>query len=97
MTEEEKQEILQSGSNNIMRANYTAFSQAMDAEMQQVYKDRLADQIRGNSIMQALNKAYQEKWNALPWYTKRYRRFKGWVYWKRRAVGEFIAGERFSN
>jgi hypothetical protein len=73
------------------------FSEALEAEMKQVYKDIVADQIRNGPMMKALNKAYQDKWNALPWYTKRYKRFKGWIYWTRHSVGEWIAGEKFSN
>jgi hypothetical protein len=75
----------------------TEFQRALETEMKQAYKDRIANQVRGGEIMQALNKIYQEKWNALPWYTKKWKRFKGWVYWTRRSVGEWIAGEKFSN
>lgn len=75
-----------------MKAHAGVFMQAMNAEMQQIYKDRLADQVRGNSIMQALNKAYQDRWNALPWHVKKYKRLQGWIYWKRRKIGFWIAG-----
>jgi hypothetical protein len=73
------------------------FQKALSIEMEQVYKDKLADQIRGGEIMEALNKIYQEKWNALPWYTKKWKRLQGWVYWTRRSVGEWVAGEKFNN
>jgi len=71
------------------------FQKALDSEIKQVYADKLADHARGGEIMKALNKVYQDQWNALPWHIKKYKRFKGWMYWTRRSVGEKIAGEKF--
>lgn len=72
------------------------FQQALDKETKQAYKDLVVDSLRGSEFLQAIHKAYQDKWNALPWYKKKYKRLQGWIYWKRRAVGEWIAGDKFS-
>lgn len=62
----------------------------VDSIIREVYEPVVKEQAK---LAQSLNKIFQEKWNALPWYTKRWKRFQGWVYWKRRTVGFWIAGE----
>lgn len=73
------------------------FQKALEVELKQAYEDRVADQVRELPWLEAYRKIQQDQWNALPWYTKRYKRLQGWIYWTRRSVGEWIAGEKFSN
>lgn len=76
-----------------------SFFEVADSIIQEAYHEQVVAQQKfmKSPLMQAMIKDTQDKWNALPWYKKKYKRLQGWIYWKRRTVGEWIAGDKFES